>query len=157
MKPTLPLSGSCHCGALRYQLKTAPLIVYCCHCTNCQKISGSAFALSTIIAESGLDYTQGAPARVQWTADSGTARFGDFCGECGVRIAHGQTPSNGFLSLRGGTLGDTSWLRSAGHIWTSSAQAWVSFDEDDLLYDRQPTDYNPLAQRFASFKIFGDA
>ena len=39
----LPLVGGCQCGALRYEVSAAPVMVYNCHCTNCQKIGGGAF------------------------------------------------------------------------------------------------------------------
>ena len=40
----LPLVGGCQCGALRYEVSAAPVMVYNCHCTNCQKIGGGAFS-----------------------------------------------------------------------------------------------------------------
>ena len=40
----LPLSGGCQCGGVRYEIKAKPLTVYVCHCTECQRQSGSAFA-----------------------------------------------------------------------------------------------------------------
>ncbi len=42
----LPLAGGCMCGALRYEVSAPPLMVYNCHCTNCQKIGGTAFNTS---------------------------------------------------------------------------------------------------------------
>ena len=39
------------------------------------------------------------------------------------------------LTVRLGTLDDTSWLKPAGSIWMSSAQPWVAIPEGTLLYD----------------------
>ncbi len=150
----LPLKGGCQCGALRYEIAQAPLMVYCCHCTNCQKISTSAFCISAAVYEAGVSYVAGAPCRTTWTSDAGNARYGDFCGDCGVRILHGQTPPIGVLSLRAGTLDDPSRARPAGHIWTKSALPWVRFDPDDILCEGQPTDYTPYVERFKAFGIF---
>jgi len=44
-----PLEGGCSCGQLRYRLDTMPLIVHCCHCTLCQRETGSAFAVNALI------------------------------------------------------------------------------------------------------------
>ena len=74
--------------------------------------------------------------------------YGWFCGECGGRIAHGQEPSSGVLSLRAGTFDDPSWIEPAGHIWTGSAQSWVKFGPDEILFEAQPTDYAPLIERY---------
>lgn len=144
----LPIEGGCQCGALRYRVVTAPLMIYACHCSNCQRIAGSAFGLSATLQEDALEFTHGEPAVVKWTSDAGNERFGTYCGACGCRIAHGQVPSNGVLSLRAGTFDDTSWVFPAGHIWTRSAQPWLRFGEDDVLCDVQPTDYVPFIQRF---------
>ncbi|WP_425409602.1 GFA family protein [Hyphococcus sp.] len=154
MSVALPLAGGCQCGALRYELSAPPLMLYACHCTNCQKQTGGAFVLSTGIVENALAFTQGEPARFEWVSDAGNQRYGLFCGACGGRIANGQTPSIGVLSLRAGTFDNTSWVRPAAHIWVKSAQSWVRFQDDDLLYDEQPTDYAPIVERFRSYTGF---
>jgi len=50
----LPLTGGCQCGTVRYQITAAPLAVYVCHCTECQRQSGSAFALSLAVPRDAL-------------------------------------------------------------------------------------------------------
>jgi hypothetical protein len=44
-KVNLPLLGGCLCGAVRYSLNAAPLLVHACHCHDCQSVSGSAYSL----------------------------------------------------------------------------------------------------------------
>lgn len=143
---TLPLVGGCQCGALRYEIKQAPLMVYNCHCTNCQTIGGGAFSTPVTVIEASFAFTKGQPKTVEWTSDAGNLRYGWFCADCGTRIAHGQRPG-GVLSLRGGTLDDTSWIEPVGDIWTRSAQPWVVFG-DRLKIEQQPTDYAPFVERF---------
>jgi hypothetical protein len=145
-KVALPLHGGCFCGALRYELSAPPLMIYNCHCTNCQKITGSAFTVAASVFENALAYAKGAPKRVSWKADSGNERFGDYCGDCGSRIANGQSPSIGMLSLRAGTFDDTSWVEPVGDIWTKSAQRWVSFRK--LTAEEQPKDYAPFIEAY---------
>lgn len=153
----LPIEGGCQCGALRYEIATPPLMIYACHCTNCQRIAGSAFGLATTITEDSLRFTHGKPKVVSWQSDSGNTRYGLFCADCGCRIAHGQEPSNGILSLRAGTFDDASWVIPSGHIWTRSAQPWFRFREDEILSDVQPTDYVPFIERFRENFSFGNA
>ena len=154
MTVSLPIKGGCQCGSLRYELTAPPITIACCHCTNCQKISGSAFAINAMIAEDALVFTKGVPKKTEWTSDSGNHRYGLFCGDCGGRIAHGQTPPSGVFSLRVGTFDDASWVRPAGHIWLSSAQSWISVAEDDLHDDKQPENFGTYAERFRSFGFF---
>lgn len=154
---SLPITGGCQCGNLRYQIVAAPLMIYACHCANCQRIAGSAFCLSATLLEDTLEYTAGTPSKIEWRSDAGNSRYGAFCGNCGCRIAHGQLPSNGILSLRAGTFDDTSWIVPSGHIWTRSAQPWFEFGADDVLCDVQPADYAPFIQRFqASVSFSGE-
>ncbi len=153
---TLPIEGGCQCGALRYQITVAPLMIYACHCANCQRIAGSAFGLAATITEASLEFTTGTPKKLNWKSDSGNERYGTFCPDCGCRIAHGQLPSNGVLSLRAGTFDDTSWVSPSGHIWTKSAQPWFEFKADDILCDVQPTDYVPFINKFKSRVTFED-
>lgn len=148
----LPLLGGCACGTLRYEVSAAPIAVYNCHCTTCQKISGAAFNTAVTVLESSLTFTTGEPSRTTWIADSGATRWGWFCGACGSRIANGQAPSRGVLSLRSGTLDDTSWVQPAGDTWTRSAQPWVRFVENGLRYEKGPEDYASIA---AAFKAQG--
>ena len=143
----LPLVGGCQCGRVRYEISQPPLMVYNCHCTNCQAIGGGAFSTPLTVMEAGFRFTAGEPRTFEWASDAGNRRFGWFCGDCGSRIAHGQVPSAGVLSVRGGTLDDTSWVEPVGDIWTRSAQPWVSFG-DRLRCEQQPTDYAPFVERF---------
>ncbi len=145
-KVALPIPGGCACGAVRYELSAPPLMIYNCHCTNCQKITGSAFTVAATVFENALAFTKGAPKRVSWTADSGNERFGLFCGDCGSRIANGQTPTIGMLSLRTGTFDDTSWVEPVGDIWTKSAQGWLTFR--GLTAEGQPKDYTPFVEAY---------
>ena len=149
----LPVSGGCHCGEVRYQLKDAPLWVNACHCTNCQKISGSAFGLSMVIPAAALEMTSGELGMVEWVADSGTVRQGHFCRQCGTRMYHGQDGVP-FYSLRAGTLDNRSWVVPSAHIWTAEAQPWFPFAETDITDPGQPEDNGPIMQRFRDTVTF---
>ncbi|MBI3782802.1 MAG: GFA family protein [Deltaproteobacteria bacterium] len=150
----LPFEGGCQCGALRYRVTQAPIMVYNCHCTNCQRIGGGAFSTPATILEASFAFVSGTPQTIQWAADSGTTRFGWFCRVCGCRIVHGQQPSNGILSLRTGTLDDRSWVQPVGDIWTRSAQPWVTIPPERQRFERQPTDYAPLVAAFRQLGHF---
>src|SRR3954469_22671984 len=43
IKMKLPQTGGCHCGKIRYEVVEEPRLVYTCHCTDCQRITSSAF------------------------------------------------------------------------------------------------------------------
>ncbi len=148
--PPLPLHGGCQCGAVRYRIGEAPLTFYLCHCTNCQRQSSSIAGASLLIRRQALAL-QSEPAILRWKADSGADKSGGFCRSCGVRLFHGSLDNgpDGRITIKAGTLDDTSWLRPAGHIWTGSAIGGLDFRADDLVYQGQPPDYEELKARWS--------
>jgi hypothetical protein len=50
-----PLTGSCQCGAITYAVNANPLFTYACHCTDCQKRTGSAFSMGLVIVTDSLE------------------------------------------------------------------------------------------------------
>jgi hypothetical protein len=142
-KPSLPFTGGCQCGAVRYRITGWPLTLYCCHCSECQRQSASAFGMSMRVAR--VDVEIDLDAMAQWIRDEGkrTEAHGRFCPACGVRIMHDR-PDSEAVTVKAGTLDDRSWLRPVGHIWTASAQSWVAIPGDTLNYERQPESYDDL-------------
>ena len=67
----LPQPGGCQCGALRYEITEAPRMVYSCHCTDCQRLTSSAFSMAVVVPAAAFRLTRGQPRPLQKTADSG--------------------------------------------------------------------------------------
>ena len=138
----LPLTGGCQCGALRYEIAQAPLMTYTCHCTACQQITGSAFSLAIIVPDSAFRLTKGEPRLVSRVADSTRTVTRWLCPECGCWVANGPQPGEApgelIRRVRGGTLGDTSWLRPTAHFWTRSKQSWITLPEGGQVFETQP-------------------
>jgi hypothetical protein len=118
----LPIDGGCQCGHVRYQVVEKPLGLFICHCTECQRQSGSAFGMSLGARNGALVLRSGALKKFEVKCDSGRIKSCYFCPDCGTRIYH-QT-ENG-ISVKAGTLDDTSWMRPDAHYWTKRKQPWV--------------------------------
>ena len=58
------LTGGCACGSIRYQLLDKPMFVHCCHCDDCQRLTGSAFVLNAIIETQAIKLLRGKPVAV---------------------------------------------------------------------------------------------
>jgi hypothetical protein len=124
------VTGGCLCGAVRYMLKSAPTNVVVCHCTHCQKVSGSAFSTNALIAENALAI-EGEWASFPDPSDSGAILNRCFCPRCGSSIFSRPANRPGVLILKVGTLDDHSSLQTAAlQIWTRSRQPWVKFAAD---------------------------
>ena len=139
----LPQTGGCQCGALRYEVSEAPQLVYTCHCTECQRLTGSAFSMALVVSAAALHFAGPEPRPLQRTADSGRTVTRWVCPDCGTWIWSGPKPDPIMLDalrVRAGTLDDTSWLRPTVHFWTRSAQPWVLLPEGDRRFETQPED-----------------
>ena len=132
----LPQTGGCHCGALRYEISEAPRLVYTCHCTDCQRLTSSAFSMGVVIPEGGFRLTGAEPRRLERTADSGRVAVRLVCPQCGSWVC--GTPRDGVVRVRAGTLDDTSWVRPTRHIWTRSKQPWIELPGGDEAFATQP-------------------
>jgi hypothetical protein len=132
----LPQTGGCQCGAIRYEIIEAPQLVYTCHCTDCQRLTSSAFSMGVVVPENALRLSGAEPRRLQRMADSGRINIRLVCPECGTWIC--GMPRGGMHRVRAGTLDDRSWLRPTRHIWTRSKQPWITFPEGDEVFEQQP-------------------
>lgn len=132
------LTGGCQCGATRYKATGPAKQVLACHCTDCQRQSGSAFGLVMVIDEADFQLTKGEVKTFVSIADAGREKTGAFCPECGSRIYHVIAWRPGMLSIRAGTLDDTSWLEPKVHLWTSRKQPWVVIPDGVETYETQP-------------------
>ena len=141
----LPQTGGCLCGAVRYEVSLPPMATYTCHCTACQRLSGSAFSSAIVVAAEAFRPSGGETRPFYRTTDSGRTSTRWVCAECGVWICGGPKPGMAepgtFVFVRAGTLDDTSWLRPTVHFWTRSAQPWVALPDGDVRFETQPADY----------------
>ena len=125
----MAMTGGCQCGKARYEVTGAPVMTIACHCTDCQTISGSAFAVVMVVDEGDFRMTSGEVACFTGYGSSGGAKDGYFCPDCGSRLYHKNALRAGKVSLRAGTLDDTSGLNPEKHIWVKSKQPWVVLPE----------------------------
>jgi hypothetical protein len=132
-------AGGCQCGAVRYVLEAKRHPVYACHCRECQKQSAAAFGLSMPVRADDIEVT-GELAFYERATDSGSRTRCAFCPQCGTRLYHRSARYPDILTLKAGSLDDTSGLAPAAHIWTSRRQPWVILDDGVPAFETQPED-----------------
>ena len=141
------LEGGCQCGSVRYRYEGEVLFIFVCHCTECQKQSGSAFGMGLWIQASGLQRLSGTLRSWTRRLPAGEDMICEFCEECGTRVFHISEGyrAAGMLSIKPGTLDDTSWIQPYAHIWRTRAQPWMIFKPGTVLYERSPPSLASLA------------
>lgn len=142
--PSLPQTGGCLCGDVRYSLREDPVTVYACHCTDCQTETGSAVYLAVVVPAAALAYTRGKPVPWQVALADGRSKGSDHCERCKTKIG-AASKVTGLASIDGGTFDDTSWIDPVAHIWTRSAQPWIRLPQRAMLLPQQPSDEDFVA------------
>lgn len=140
------MEGGCTCGAVRYRLTARPLFVHCCHCTWCQRESGSAFAVNAMIEASQVELLSGALTQTTLPSASGKGQVFSRCSECGVTLWTNYAAAGSALHfVRVGTLDDPSSVPPDIHIYTSTKQPWVVLPEGvpAVAEFYRPSDYWP--------------
>jgi hypothetical protein len=87
---------------------------------------------------------QGEPNGWHHTSPSGMAVISRFCGNCGTRLYGERDGRPEIVSLRAGTLDDTSWLVPVAHFFTRSAQPWVQPEPGAQCFETQPNGWGSL-------------
>ena len=118
--------GGCACGKVRYRLTAPPLVVHCCHCRDCQRLTGSAFVVNLWIERSCVE--AGEPRLRSDVVTSGSGKPHEIfrCAECGTALwsKYHAAPGDTVL-LRAGTLDDPAAVIPDVHIFTRSKLPWV--------------------------------
>lgn len=134
------LEGSCLCGNVTYSCDAEPVATAVCHCTDCQKQSGTAFSIIVAVPRDALRI-EGESLSTFTTVgtDTGKEVARQFCRECGSPVVSLGEAMPQVAFIKAGTLDDTSWLDPQMHIWSDSAQPWVALDgHDGQKFPRSP-------------------
>jgi hypothetical protein len=140
----LPLPGGCLCNSIRYEIIRMPISVYTCHCTDCQRITSSAFSIGVVVPAKAFRPTGNAAKAVPGGVTAGgRIKIRWVCPDCGTTLYGGpkigeEAPDYNRV-VRGGTLDNTSWLRPTTHFWTRSKQPWVVLPGDATVFETQPS------------------
>lgn len=129
--------GGCECGAVRYRMLADPIFVNCCHCRDCQKVTGSAFAINALIEVEQIDVTSGADALA---TDNGASR----CSECKT-LLWAEHPDFGqrVKFLRVGTLDEAERISPDAHFFVRSKHPWVNVPDGIPAFETLPGESDP--------------
>lgn len=129
--------GGCQCKQVRYQFSGEPLTCYACHCTECQKSSGSAYTLSMILNRKDIEIIKGEVAINRFN-HNGVIVERHHCSNCGTAFWYGADEYPDIIAFKPGTFDDTKWFKPIAHLWLRSVQPWVKLDSDITQYQKQP-------------------
>jgi hypothetical protein len=132
-------SGHCLCGKVTYRSVAAPVMQGACHCTDCQRQTGTAF--SAVVAVPRAALTVGGDSLASYTTIGeahGTPTERHFCSACGSPIVTYVEAMPDLAFVKAGTLDDASWVTPDVEVWTRSAQPWTPHIEGAAQIERVP-------------------
>jgi len=128
--PSAPLQGGCLCGGVRYEI-TAPLLsAGYCHCSHCQRRTGTGSSANARVAQEGFRLLQGQELLRAFQPPTGVAKL--FCSNCGSALFSGEPLSDAEVAVRLGTLDRDPGIRPHYRQFLASAAAWEPVPEDGL-------------------------
>ncbi len=118
------------CGAVRFQV-TAPFTTAgYCHCTRCQRRTGTLSSLSGTVAAEALEILSGAEEIRTWRPPEGFPK--SYCGLCGGHVFGGELDGGGAVVVRLGAVDGDPGIQPQWRQWIDSVPAWHPIPDDGL-------------------------
>jgi hypothetical protein len=129
--------GGCLCGAVRYRAFGEPRSPVVCHCTFCQRLTGSAFLIETVFLKEKVAF-QGRPFKVyeHRSDDHGRMLYVQFCPECGTSFGMTFERFPLVQAIFAGTYDDPNWFKIERHIFIRSSVHWMVFPPEVNCFER---------------------
>jgi hypothetical protein len=130
------ITGSCHCGAVAFELSGAVTDFEHCHCQTCRKIHGTAFGSSAVVAKEHFHIRKGEDELSEYKSSSTKIRY--FCSHCGSHLFAVSSTAPDDVILRIGTLDPGHGLRPESHIYVEDKPDWYEILDDLPQYQTEP-------------------
>ena len=135
------LTGGCLCEQVRYEYAGLIGPSSYCHCSDCRRVTGSAFNVGVRITRAQFTLTAGQLKTFAKYADSGNELTRHFCPDCGSPIYTSAPRHLGFIYLKAGTVDDPTLIEPSAESWVTSKVTWADIDNDLPGHPRGNTRY----------------
>jgi hypothetical protein len=129
------LTGHCLCGAVTYRADADPVAQAVCHCTDCQRQTGTAYSVIVGVPRDAFQ-VEGDALQSFTTNDGATER--NFCSACGSPLFSLSAGMPQLVFIKAGTLDDVSWFEPGLEVFTRSAQPWTPHFEGATQLEHGP-------------------
>lgn len=126
----LPLTGECLCGGVRFEVTEPPISASYCHCTRCQRRTGTAASVNARIVPGSLRITAGEELLSTFTPPDGAAKV--FCSRCGSALWSHFPESPEPRGVRMGSFDEDPGVRPSFRQFVAYAAAWEEIPDDGL-------------------------
>jgi hypothetical protein len=123
--------GSCLCGGVQFTVELPFIVSNHCHCTTCQKSSGTGHTTSARATPRQISFQQGKDLLRSFQPAPGQGNK-TFCSVCGSNLFGGQWPDGEYVSVRLSALDDDPQLRPSRRTFVAFNGPWFEIPDDDL-------------------------
>jgi len=127
-------TGACLCGGIRYEISGAISNIVCCHCSECRKAQGNAFATNGVVKLNEFKLISGEHLLTRYAPSPGYAKF--FCSRCGSPIISKDDHKPGVVRVRIGTIESDIAERPMAHIFVGSKANWEEIGDVLPQFDK---------------------
>ena len=127
---TIPITGACLCGKVRFEVSEPFTDAHYCHCTRCQRRTGSAFSVSASAVPGSFRVVAGEDLMRAFRPPDGWAKF--FCSECGGHVYSQSNEDPDQVGVRMGAVDGDPGVRPSRHQFVSYAAVWEPLPDDGL-------------------------
>jgi hypothetical protein len=139
------LTGSCLCGAVRFELSERPADAGYCHCTRCQRRTGAAASAQARINGLSFHLLSGEAQIKSWRhADGGFEKV--FCGQCGAHLLSRNPDDPRQMSIRMSAFDSDPGVRPSWRAYVDFAAVWEPIPDDGLERYPGQKPFEPSAQ-----------
>ena len=130
MTAELPLTGGCGCGAVRFEIDAPLVSASYCHCTRCQRRTGTAASANARLAPGSFRLVAGEEHVRAWAPEGGFEKA--FCGLCGSALFSRDPASGQPAGVRLGAIDGDPGVRPQWHQFVAYAAEWEPIPDDGL-------------------------
>lgn len=126
----LPLTGGCLCGGVRFEISEPLVSSGYCHCTRCQRRTGTAASASARVVSNSLRLVSGEELLRSWDPPDGFSKV--FCSACGSALWSQSPDDPEIRSVRLGAFDGDPGIRPSDHAFVAYAAVWEPLPDDGL-------------------------
>ena len=128
--------GGCLCGGIRFQIQGKITNIVYCHCSQCRKVQGSAFATNGVVDLNEFVISQGKELMSGFESSPGKTKY--FCRQCAAPIYSDNVELPGVVRVRLGTIESEITERPEAHIFVGSKANWHTICDDLPQFEEFP-------------------
>ena len=129
------ITGACFCKTVQYQITSAIPLAVNCHCNNCKKINGGAFASLAVVKEKRLEITAGKEYLATYQLSENLAKH--FCSRCGTPIFNRNSCYPGRCMVALGSLDDPTVVTPTVNVHCENRLSWVLLDDKMQNFEQE--------------------